>query len=373
MKKMGLIVNPIAGMGGRVGLKGSDGEETLRRCIELGADPEAPRRAAEALRQMEPIKEDIEVFTYSGEMGAEEALDCGFAPIVIGSVERGSTTPGDTREAARRMCEKGVDLLLFAGGDGTARDVYTAIGDRVVVLGIPAGVKIHSAVYAVNPRRAGVLAREYLEGKITQVREAEVMDIDEEAFRRGRVSAELYGYLKIPFEATMVQGMKAGGKESEQAGLENVAFYVLDLMAEERGTQFLIGPGTTTGEIKARLGSRGTLLGVDVALDGRLIAEDVNEAQILQMIEGKEAKIVVTIIGGQGYIFGRGNQQFSPRVIRRVGKENIIVVTSKGKLAALQARPLLVDTGDDQTNQMLAGYIKVVTGYNEQVVCRIWS
>ncbi len=195
----------------------------------------------------------------------------------------------------------------------------------------------------------------------------------EEAFRRGRVSAELYGYLKIPFEATMVQGIKAGGKESERVGLENAVFHVLDLMAKQKDTQFLIGPGTTTREIKARLGSGGTLLGVDVAQDGRLIAEDVNEAQILEMIQGKKAKIVVTIIGGQGYIFGRGNQQLSPRVIKEVGKENIVVVASKNKLAALQARPLLVDTGDDQTNQTLTGYVKVVTGYNQHVMCRVWS
>jgi predicted polyphosphate/ATP-dependent NAD kinase len=373
MKKMGLIVNPIAGMGGKVGLKGSDGEETLRQCIEMGAVPEAPQRAMEALRQLMPVREKIEILTYPYEMGAEEALGCGFTPVIIGSVKKGATTPHDTREAARRMCEERVDLLLFAGGDGTARDIFSAVGEEVVALGIPAGVKIHSGVYAVNPRRAGALARDYLEGKITQVREAEVMDIDEEAFRRGRVSAELYGYLKIPFEPNMVQGMKAGGKESERAGLENIAFYILDLMAEEKGTQFLIGPGTTTREIKARLGSSGTLLGVDVALDGRFIANDVNEAQILRMIEGKKTKIIVTIIGGQGYIFGRGNQQFSPQVIKKVGKENIIVVASKNKVAALQARPLLVDTGDDETNEMLAGHIKVVTGYNEQVMCRVWA
>lgn len=373
MRKMGLIVNPIAGMGGRVGLKGSDGKETLKRAIELGAVPEAPHRATEALRQVQPIKEDLEIYAYSGEMGAEEALGCGFVPVVVGSAQRGATTPRDTQEAARLMYEKGVDLLLFAGGDGTARDIFLAVGDRLVTLGIPAGVKIHSAVYAVNPRKAGLLARDFLEGKITQVREAEVMDIDEEAFRRGRVSAELYGYLKIPFEATMVQGIKAGGKESERVGLENAVFHVLDLMAKQKDTQFLIGPGTTTREIKARLGSGGTLLGVDVAQDGRLIAEDVNEAQILEMIQGKKAKIVVTIIGGQGYIFGRGNQQLSPRVIKEVGKENIVVVASKNKLAALQARPLLVDTGDDQTNQTLTGYVKVVTGYNQHVMCRVWS
>jgi predicted polyphosphate/ATP-dependent NAD kinase len=197
-KKLGLIVNPIAGIGGRVGLKGSDGAEVQRKALKLGAVRQSLNRAIRALERIEPV-DDLEIVTYPGEMGEDAARACGFAPTVIGSIIPGGTTREDTISAAREMLELGVDLLLFAGGDGTARDIYNATGERMVVLGIPAGVKIHSAVYAINPVSAGNLAGSYLQGRTSALREAEVMDVDEEAFRQGFVSAKLYGYLRVPF------------------------------------------------------------------------------------------------------------------------------------------------------------------------------
>jgi predicted polyphosphate/ATP-dependent NAD kinase len=358
-------------MGGRVGLKGTDGEDVQRQCRLLGAMPEAPARTIEALRQLLPIKDDIEIITYPFEMGEEEAKACAFEPTIIGSVKKGRTTGQDSRKAAVDLQRTGVDLILFAGGDGTARDIYSGIGDRAVVLGIPAGVKIHSAVYATNPRAAGELAAMYLIRKLTSVREAEVMDIDEEAFRQGRISAKLHGYLRIPFEQAFVQSMKAGQKDSEEEDLENIAFAILDGM--EPDCLYVLGPGTTTRAIKSKMSSVNTLLGVDVALNRQLVARDLGENQLLALIEGKRVKIIVTVIGGQGYIFGRGNQQISSRVIQRVGKENIIVVATKDKLSALAGKPLLVDTGDNETNKMLSGYIRVVTGYSKRAVFRVAS
>ncbi|HHY93814.1 MAG TPA: ATP-NAD kinase family protein [Firmicutes bacterium] len=370
-RRLGLIVNPVAGMGGKLGFKGTDGEEILARCRQMGAVPEAPLRAVEALKRLLPIKDDLEIVTYPREMGEDEAREAGFEPAVIGSTVPGNTTAMDTRRAAQDLARYGVDLLLFAGGDGTARDVYAAVDGKAVALGIPAGVKIHSAVYAINPRRAGELAMLYLQGRVTRTREAEVMDIDEVAFRQGRVSAALYGYLMVPHEQVFVQSMKAGRKEAEEIDAENIAFYVLDNMQDD--CLYIVGPGTTTRAIKAKIGPGGTLLGVDAVLNKQFLARDVNEGQLLGLIQGRKAYIVVTVIGGQGYIFGRGNQQISSRVIREVGRENIIVVATRQKMASLGDKPLLVDTGDEETDRMLSGYVRVVTGYHEQMLAKVTS
>ncbi len=372
VKRVGLIVNPVAGMGGRVGLKGTDGEEILARALALGAQPEAPSRVVEALKQLGGIEGDIEILTVSGDMGENELRACGLEPMVLFATNGDRTTSEDTRRAARELKAAGVDLILFAGGDGTARDVCAVIGDDVVCLGVPAGCKIHSGVYAINPRNAGELAALYLEGRRKKTKQAEVMDIDEEAFRQGRVTAELFGYLTVPADENRVQGGKAGRAETEENALDAISYHVMDNLVP--GCLYILGTGSTLFGIKRRLGIEGTLLGVDVMRDGELVAADVTEQQLLDLLgpEGStEARIVVTVIGGQGYIFGRGNQQLSSRVIERVGRENIIVVATKGKLAALRGRPLLVDTGKEETNEMLCGYVRVVVGYREQVAVRV--
>jgi predicted polyphosphate/ATP-dependent NAD kinase len=267
------------------------------------------------------------------------------------------------------MLRMGVDLLLFAGGDGTARDIHAAVGEELPVLGIPAGVKIHSAVFATTPANAGSLAALYLQGRVEGLREAEVMDIDEEAFRQGAVSAKLYGYLLVPYRTSLVQNLKMASVGGE-ASLDAIAQEIVEQM--EPDFLYLIGPGTTTRAIAAELGLDKTLLGVDVVLDGELLAADVNEAQLLDLLEtGRRANIIVTPIGGQGHIFGRGNQQLSPQVIKKVGKDSIIVVSTKEKLYSLGTRPLLVDTGDAAVDQMLGGYLTVVTGYRERAVRKV--
>lgn len=365
MKKLGLIVNPIAGIGGKVGLKGSDGLEVLAKALKLGAKPEAPLRALECLKVIADIKEQIAVITCPKEMGEEAALQAGFPLITtIGTIESGKTTSLDTVKAAQGMAELGVDLLLFAGGDGTARNIYEAIGNRIPVLGIPAGVKIHSAVYGINPKAAGRAATVFLQGRHTSIREAEVMDIDEEFFRQGRLKAKLYGYLLVPEQKTFMQNVKAGSY-SENEALEGIALEIVSKM--EQDVYYVLGPGTTTRSIMHKLKLPKTLLGVDVVLNKRLVAQDVDENQLLQIISGKRAKIIITAIGGQGHIFGRGNQQISPRVIKTAGKENIIVVASKEKLIKLLPAPLIVDTGDAELDRELCGYVRVVTGFEDYV------
>ncbi len=395
MKKLGLIVNPVAGVGGRVGLKGSDGAEVLRAALERGAVRDAPRRARQALARLARVRDHVEVLTWPGEMGADEARAAGFEPRVLGSLEgrrsyvdcelerRGEpvaiacvdfvlTTPADTEQAARDLLAAGVDLILFAGGDGTARNICNAVGDRVPVIGVPAGVKIHSAVYATTPAAAGDVAALYLHERPAgvQLREGEVMDIDEEAFRDDRVSARLYGYLTVPYARGLTQSAKAGGVAGEERALNDVA---TEVIAEMRpGALYILGPGTTTRTVMVRLGLPKTLLGVDAVRDGELVGADLTEGEILALAAAApEAHIVVTVIGGQGHIFGRGNQQISPAVIRRVGTDHIIIMATQTKLLSLEGRPLLVDTGDPALDEQLCGYAKVVTALGERTMFKV--
>lgn len=370
-KRLGLIVNPIAGMGGKVGLKGTDGQDTLERAIQLGASPVSPKRAVEALRRIAQLGDTIELLTYPNEMGEQEARECSFQPTVIGPISRVHTNSSDTKNAAKEMLRLPVDLLLFAGGDGTARDICEAVDEKVTVLGIPAGVKMHSGVFAINPERAGELAAMYLRGEITRTHEAEVMDIDEQAFREDRIQARLYGYLRVPLEESYVQSSKAGSTLEDAYASEAIASDFIENMQPD--CAYIFGPGTTTRTIVTKMGLRKTLLGVDVIYNGRLLASDVNEKQLLELTQDKKTKIVVTVIGQQGFIFGRGSQQISPDVIRRVGNDNVMIVATPNKLASLRRKPILVDTGDKDVDETIAGYVQVITGYRTKAVHKVIS
>jgi predicted polyphosphate/ATP-dependent NAD kinase len=365
LKKLGLIVNPIAGMGGRVGLKGTDGPEMLRKAIELGAKPWAEDRAVEALKALLPIKNSLVIYTYPHKMGENAAKRAGFNPKIMGSIGE-ETTADDTVRAAGDMKDVGVDILLFVGGDGTARDVCRSIGTSLVTLGIPAGVKVYSSVFSTSPKTGGELALKFLRGEINDIIEAEVLDIDEDSFREGRLSVKLYGYLKIPYDSSYIPGGKVPSSHSESYDREAIAAELLDII--ENDVIYLIGPGSTTKEVMKLLNLDFSPLGVDAILDGKLIGKDLNERQIIYLISGRKAKVVVTPIGGQGYVFGRGNQQISPDVLRRIGKENVIIVATRGKLESLRGRPLLIDTGDESLDIELSGYYKVITGYREYTV-----
>lgn len=301
-------------------------------------------------------------------MGEEEARAAGFVPLVVG--QRGAaSTSEDTRAAAVELAERGVELLLVAGGDGTAVDVLEAIGDRVPLVGVPAGVKMHSAVFAVNARAAGRLALDVVEGRVRRTAEAEVMDVDEEALRAGVVSPRLYGYAAVPVAPSLVQGAKARSAPAEHAAQEGIARYVAEHVLGDR--LCLIGPGTTTRAIMAALGLEKTVLGVDVVRRGTLVARDADERTLLELTEGTGAAVVVTPVGGQGFLFGRGNQQLSPELLARLGRDSLVVVATEAKLAALGGRPLLVDTGDPALDAALAGYLRVITGPNRETVYRV--
>jgi predicted polyphosphate/ATP-dependent NAD kinase len=373
VKKVGFIVNPLAGIGGRVALKGSDGAEIVRRAFALGAKPLSPIRSAEALTRLEDIKDQFELVTYPHEMGEDEARERGFDPTVIGSIEPGNTSAEDTKRAAKDMVDAGVDLIIFAGGDGTARDMYDAIGNVIPVVGIPAGCKIHSAIYAATPLDAGELAALFIKDQILRTAELEVMDIDEEAFREEEVvKARLYGYLRVPDDRRFTQGAKSGGGPSEAFVARRIAQRVVEEMQPDH--YYIIGSGTTTRYIMDELELPNSLLGVDVVNNKKLVAKDVTEKELLGILDHKPATIVVTVIGGQGYIFGRGNQQLSPDVIKKVGRDNIKVIATGDKLATLGTvtdKKLRVDTGDEEVNKMLRGYMKVISAYGESTLIKV--
>lgn len=366
MKRVGLIVNPYAGLGGRVGLKGSDGEEIRQKALELGAVPMSPARTVDALKLLKGL--DFTLYTYPGKMGEDEAREAGLEPVVLGELGAESTAE-DTQKAAELMLQQDLDLLVFAGGDGTARDIYSVVGDKIPVLGIPTGVKIHSGVYAIDPRSAGELIKRFITGGKTDYRLEEVMDIDEEAFRHNSLQAQLYGYMKTLYVEELIQGGKESSGLSDESSKIGIANEITDEM--EPGVLYVLGPGTTVAPIAEVLGLKKTLLGVDIVKDRMLVASDVNEKQLLEIIGDQDTRLLVTVIGGQGFVFGRGNQQISPKVIREIGKKNIIVVASQDKLAALRGHPLRVDTGDSGLDEELKGYYKVRTGYGRRTLYKI--
>lgn len=359
--RIGLIVNPVAGMGGAAGLKGTDGDRASR-AWQLGATPLAAERAEKALAAIadgtRSCTGNIEWLSCTGKMGADSLNAAAYTFETVYEASGSDTSAFDTRTAAKRMLDRGVDLILFAGGDGTAADLLAVVGDRVPILGIPAGVKMHSAVFAVTPRAAGQVVHAFAAAadRTALIRRVEIMD--RPADTGEAASPQLLGYVESPILPSLVVHSKAAGVAGS---VEGACRYAIERIRD--AGLALIGPGMTMLGLKRELGFEGTLLGVDAVQSGRPIAMDLNAPQILELLDGSPALIVVSIVGGQGFLFGRGNQQLSADVLRRVGRDNIVVVSSMEKLLGLPERRLLVDTGDDATDEWLAGYMPVVVGY----------
>lgn len=368
MFKLGLIINPYAGIGGALGLKGSDGCEIRTQALAQGASMNANPRMAQCLSALADLTDDLTVFTAGGLMGEQLAREMGFNTQVVYQPKQEPSEASDTEHCATLLVGAGVDLILFAGGDGTARNICAAVGERVAVLGVPAGCKIHSGVYAVTPAAAGRVVRKMVQGELLSLQQADVRDIDEDAFRAGRVQARPYGEMNIPADLEYIQATKTSGRESEELVLMDIADYIGEMMDESPQTLFVMGSGSTVDFIMQQRGLANTLLGVDVVRDNQLLASDVSASQLLSLISGQPVKLVITLIGGQGHVLGRGNQQLSPAVIEQVGKENILLVASKTKLQALNHRPLITDSGDVALDKRLSGVISVITGYWDKVV-----
>ncbi|MGQ9583375.1 MAG: ATP-NAD kinase family protein [Thermoplasmatota archaeon] len=371
MRKLGLVVNPIAGMGGRVGLKGTDGvaDEALR----LGAAPVAPARAVGALRALREARDlygvrlELRWLAAGGQMGESELLEAGWGPLDYEVVYRPPerTTADDTRAACRAMWRLGADLIVFCGGDGTARDVLSAVGTGLPILGIPAGVKMHSGVFGVNPVIVSEIIQEYLSGRLEET-EAEILDLDEELYRRGEWRVRVFGLARTPHEPSYIQSGKVMVEfETEDEVKGAIADYMVEKLGLRAGELWILGPGSTVQAVASRLGVDKTLLGVDAVLNGELIARDANEATLLSLLsKHPRAVLVLSPIGAQGFILGRGNLQLSPDVVRRVGLENIEVVATPAKLARTPV--LRVDTGDPGLDRLLERRsLFVVTGYRQ--------
>lgn len=368
MFRLGVIVNPYAGLGGSVGLKGSDGETIRAEALARGAEMRAPQRMARALHLLTEFREQIEIFCFAGDMGEIAARESGFTTHVIGAAQYSPSEASDTRAAVNALLNHSVDLILFAGGDGTARLIADVIGSRQPVLGVPAGVKMHSGVYAISPEAAGEIVKQLISGKLVNVAERDVKDIDEEAFRNGQVRARFYGTLLVPEDSQFLQQVKNAGTERDELAQLDVAHEMIQQLQQD--ILYFVGPGSTTHLFLQELGLEGSLLGVDILFNNELIAVDVTASQILEQLEqfSGPTKIIVTAIGGQGHVLGRGNQQFTPDVLKRIGKENIIIIAARGKILALNGRPLLLDTNDPHLDKSFSGYVRVITGYNESIM-----
>ncbi|NDV91926.1 ATP-NAD kinase [Alteromonas sp. 345S023] len=366
--RLGIIVNPFAGIGGALALKGSDGAKIREQALAMGAEKKANEKMAKALSILDALSGQFEIFTASGDMGETVCASLGLPYTIVYSPPSTQTEGEDSERAAKALIDAEVDLLLFAGGDGTARNICHVVGDTIPVLGVPAGCKIHSGVYCVSPAAAGQVVSQMIAGELVSEMEAEVRDIDEDAFRRGKVIAKPYGEMRVPAELSYIQAVKMGGREDEALVLDDIAAYVSEIMEEEPETYFVMGSGSTVAAIMEYLNIDNTLLGVDVIKNGQLIASDVTAAQLIELTRLKPCKAVVTVIGGQGHIFGRGNQQLSPAFIRQLNKSNLVVVATKQKLQALEGKPLRLDTGDADLDLELAGAFTIITGYKDKVL-----
>jgi predicted polyphosphate/ATP-dependent NAD kinase len=364
---LGFLVNPVAGLGGALALKGSDdvADEALRR----GALPQAGNRARAVLEALLPWRDRVHVYAAAGEMGGDMAHELDFATEIVHQPEIPSSAK-DTEATVLALRERQVDIVLFAGGDGTARDICRVLQLDVPVLGIPAGVKMQSGVFAVTPRAAAEVLRLMLEGGAVPVETAEVRDIDEAALRQGHIQSRSFGLMRVPQERRFLQAMKSGTEpdsHSQQAlAWLDIAAHVTENM--QPGVTYFDGPGRTTAAVMEALHLPNTLLGVDVVRDGQLLAADADAVRLEAFTREGECRLILTATGGQGILLGRGNQQITPVVLKAVKKQGLIVIASVEKLAALNKRPLLMDVPDAEVEAMFSGFVEVVTGYQQSVL-----
>ncbi len=365
MLNLGLVINPWAGIGGAVAMKGSDGDTIVAEALRRGAVPRAQERCRAALNELLPWRDQLHFYTASHDMGASLLGALGFSHTIVYHTGE-KTSAHDTESAVNALSTLSLGLILFAGGDGTARNVCQVLGEETPVLGIPAGVKIHSAVYAVSPPAAGKIVAEIVQGHPLELLSANVMDLDEDAYRVGNVRAKLFGYMRVPAHP-LVQQSKVSMRSAEPTAVDEIAEFIAGEMQAD--CLYVLGSGSTCAAIKQQLGMQGTLLGVDAWCNGNQVLTDATESQLLECLNAhRNVRLYVTVIGGQGHIFGRGNQQISARVLRQIGRANITVVASPGKLQSLQGRPLLIDSGDVDLDRAFSGPIRVVTGYQSEAI-----
>lgn len=364
--KVGLIVNPLAGIGGPAGLKGSDADTTVAIAKSRGVTSKISQRLDPVLQVL--ADSSIHCITAAGSLGGDWCKAKNLQHELVGIEVPDVTSADHTRTAARAITEHSPDLLVFVGGDGTARDVLDAVGDSQTVLGVPAGVKMHSGVFANNPSAAAEVIRQMSLGELVTVGLAEVRDIDEEAFKQGVVKAAYYGEMWVPEALRYIQQVKSGGVEVEALAVNEIVAEVVSQLDDQ--TTYIVGSGSTTAAVMEHLAVPNTLLGVDVIRNGELVLADAYESQLFELVQKEHCKVLLTVIGGQGHLLGRGNQQLSARVIKAIGKDNLMVIATKTKLESLPDG-IVVDSGDSDLDQELCGFIRVITGFEDAVLCPV--
>jgi predicted polyphosphate/ATP-dependent NAD kinase len=374
VSKIGFVVNPVAGMGGKVGLKGTDG--VVNQAIKLGAKPVASGKAVETIKEFiskYSKKDEIQWFTCSGEMGAYELKKAGITKIEIVYTPNGKDTSSiDTKNACKEFLKKHVDLILFCGGDGTARDIFEIVSTKLPILGIPSGVKMHSGVFGINTSASAKMLHEFVNKHLT-IGDAEIMDLDEKRYRKGEWNIRLFGIAKGIVEPTYVQvGKTMFESVSDDEIKDELAEHISDEIEQNSDFLFLFGSGGTIDYIARKLDIKNTLLGIDAVYNKKVVGRDLNEEGILKLLEKyPKTKVILSPIGAQGFILGRGNLQLSPRAIKKIGVDNIIVVSTPSKLISTPV--IRVDTGDKKLDHLFAEreFMMIVVGYRLSRVVKI--
>ena len=388
--KIALLVNPLAGLGGAVGLKGSDGSDLQAVAIAREGRARGAARVAAFLECLtvaqddnadaflQPSAQPITWVAWGGLMGADYLQQLGFDFEQLGA-PRAPSSAQDTIDATATFVEYGVDLIIFVGGDGTARDVLSAASSTTSFLGVPAGVKMHSGVFAISPRAAARVVADLANGRLIDRVLREVRDyIEPESgaatARDAVIRTRAYGELWVPEVNDLLQQTKVGGKETEALAINEISSYVTECWLDDRQTAVILGPGSTCMEIKRGLGIPATLLGVDVRLPDHSYITDATASQLLAVTQELSAHVVLSFTRQQAFLLGRGNQQLTPAVLAKLRwPDDYTVVSSRQKLLALQQRPLLVDSDDPALDAKICGLVDVVTGYDERSLYRVAS
>ncbi|MCH1523893.1 MAG: NAD(+)/NADH kinase [Candidatus Thalassarchaeaceae archaeon] len=370
MVRLGLLVNPDAGLGGRLGLKGSDGQAEYAR--SKGANDRSGPRVKDTLEHFANLHReisDITWFTSEGRMGTD------WVPknIQIGdfiTIHQSSdiTTVSDTSELVTSLIESNIDLLVYAGGDGTTRDIISVLESlgksEIPVIGIPCGVKMHSGCFASSPKAGAEVLSAWLNGDLL-VSSTEVLDLDEEKYRNGEWVVRLYAEAKTPASPRWMQGAKMRVEVTgEEEIVEGLADHIRELLITDNRL-IIWGSGGTLRTISNMIGFQGTVLGIDASIGSQQIGTDLNEKQLLNLLSTHtgEVTLLLSPMGGQGFLIGRGNLQLSPDVLRKIDIVNILGVVTPAKL--LSVRRLRIETGDVYLDQKFAEkkYLKVLQGY----------
>ena len=362
MLNLGFVVNPVSGIGGTVGLKGSDG--VVDEARGLGGNARAIPRVEQLLAAHPMCFSGFRVFTWAGAMGGGLLGSHGIDAAIIGEPPS-VTSSEDTRAAVDAFVARRIDLIVFVGGDGTARDVVSRARGTPVI-GLPAGVKMHSGVFVRSPARLAEILARIRDGGLVAARDAEIRDLDEKALRDGVVRSRFYADAKVPDLGDYLQHTKIGGVEDETLAQADIAAFVADEIRQS-SSKFVLGPGSTVGTIKTELGCPGTLLGFDLFDASGCLETNLAERRLLEI---GHFVAVVSFTRGQGALLGRGNLELSIDVLERLQREDLWVVGTRKKLASLDGRPLLVDSGSPAIDQRFSGLIEVIAGFDDKLFVR---